>query len=725
MSLSRKVFWIFFTLTALTLFSSLNIYAVYRMQSATLDSMNLVFSFRDELVQLSRLQLLVKTDEKGTQVNAHSAQAVIADVKAYAEKLRNEERFSAPELKESFDSFSFHLKNYEKALLELIDLNRNEGGLNKAVNSGIERLHILMHHAGSSGLRDSIDRLTDYSGYFIEQNELSLLPKIKEDFMAIAEAAPDSEILRQTEELVKSIEKKYLNHLAQEDRVKFMESSSAGFFQFTDELIDDLNEHNRRKIFTITIFSSLIALSAVVLALVYWAGIRGYFKRFLKNQNAAIKAIEDETYDFEVIHNSRDELGEFTKTFQKTAHELKIKTAELRLSEEKYRTYINNAPDPIFVADEEGRYIEVNHAAVSVMGYSSDELTSMSIPDIVAEDYTERARNAAMQMMETGSVEDTLRFKRKDGSYFYMIVSALRIQDNVYIGFCKDVTRTIEMERELKDLNENLQRRVKEEMDKNLKQEQLLMQQQKFSDMGKMINAIAHQWRQPLNNIGLLHQILYDDRHEKLLNDEEIREYSESLMSIVGHLSGTIDDFRNYFHSDKEMERFNPVMTISVIMRILHAQLEFYGIRYSINCVCDMKEYNCENSYELPPCINEKAALYGNEGDFKQVLQNIVLNSMDAIRERERKHGIISISTEISDEMLRVSISDNGGGITEEAMQNIFDPYFTTKEEGKGIGLGLYISKLIIQDQFKGSISVSNDGIGAVFNVAVPMEQKG
>jgi signal transduction histidine kinase len=275
---------------------------------------------------------------------------------------------------------------------------------------------------------------------------------------------------------------------------------------------------------------------------------------------------------------------------------------------------------------------------------------------------------------------------------------------------------------QLQEFNIGLQNKIDNEIIKTRRIEQMLFEQKKFADMGQMINAIAHQWRQPLNNIGLIQQYLTEGFLNADISTNEYKEMSEKLMKTVDRMSETIDDFRTFFTRNKNREEFNIVESIKDFLKLSTAQLDNDNIKYQIDC-----SY-CEHNHKFDAlnmdgkCTEEKLYITGYLGEFKQVIQNLVANSRDAFLEKKIDKPLIKIYVSTENDKHIIRFVDNAGGIPESVLPNIFDPYFTTKEEGKGTGIGLYISKIIIDDHFGGRLSAKNVEDGVEFTISIPKE---
>jgi signal transduction histidine kinase len=240
-----------------------------------------------------------------------------------------------------------------------------------------------------------------------------------------------------------------------------------------------------------------------------------------------------------------------------------------------------------------------------------------------------------------------------------------------------------------------LQEKVKEEVAKQEVQEQMLLQQYRMANMGEMIDAIAHQWRQPLmqSNMMLLNmsESLDDEVYlEKKIND---------LTRLNKHMSQTIDDFRNLLKDGKIKSTFSVTRAIDEVLVLLKNNLREVVLTYEVKEV--------------------KILSYKNE--FMQVLITLISNALEALEDIEDKHLSICIKEE--NNMLYVEVSDNAGGVEPQIMKKIFDPYFTTKEQSGGTGLGLYIAKIIVEQNLNGSIEAENIKEGAKFTVILPLEE--
>ena len=257
------------------------------------------------------------------------------------------------------------------------------------------------------------------------------------------------------------------------------------------------------------------------------------------------------------------------------------------------------------------------------------------------------------------------------------------------------------------------ERRLHVALDDLRHKEAMLIHQSRMAAMGEMIGAIAHQWRQPLNALSITLQDLQDAYEFGELDRTYLDDMVAGGMKQVDHMSRTIDDFRNFFKPNKERERFNPREVVEEALKLVMAQLDWHRIETEMGCDCAGADpVTCSAMFE------------GYPGELKQVLLNIIGNAKDAIIDREEREpnfpGRIRITVSSLGEvgrLCRIAVEDNGGGIPAAHLGKVFEPYFTTKEEGKGTGIGLYMAKVIIEEHMHGRISAENIDDGARFTV--------
>jgi signal transduction histidine kinase len=258
---------------------------------------------------------------------------------------------------------------------------------------------------------------------------------------------------------------------------------------------------------------------------------------------------------------------------------------------------------------------------------------------------------------------------------------------------------------ELEDLNNTLDTRIKEEINNRKKQEQLLIQQSKLAEMGEMISMIAHQWRQPLSALSTVVQNIHL-RHSLGKLDKEYLDKQRVLSNaLTEKMSKTIEDFRNFFKPNKEKQPFSIKDVINQTIFLIDDSFKSNSIKIENQILDDIK-------------------LYGFESELSQVLLNILTNSKDAFLEKNIENPHIIIKTKRIDTHIKILVSDNAGGISKSIINKIFEPYFTTKDSYNGTGLGLYMSKIIIEQNMQGELKVKNIPNGVEFSLYIPINYK-
>jgi signal transduction histidine kinase len=272
-------------------------------------------------------------------------------------------------------------------------------------------------------------------------------------------------------------------------------------------------------------------------------------------------------------------------------------------------------------------------------------------------------------------------------------------------GICQDITERKAIIERLETLNSDLSRIVAEEVEKNRQKDAALTYQSRLAKMGEMIAHIAHQWRQPLNNLSL---ILSNLRGAIASGETDSGELVDSIRrseEIIQRMSRTIDDFRHFLKPREERELFSVESSVRFIVDMIKDSLKLNKIQVEI----------------LP---RRDSLIYGFSNEFSQVLSNILYNARDALMENDPEGRRIEIritgETSRAGAMARVEIFNNGPPIQPETMARLFQPYFSTKTKGEGTGIGLYMSRLIIERHFEGTIMMENQEGGVRCLIDIP-----
>jgi PAS domain S-box-containing protein len=355
-----------------------------------------------------------------------------------------------------------------------------------------------------------------------------------------------------------------------------------------------------------------------------------------------------------------------------------------------------------------------NHASEIIYGYTSQEAIGKNLLDlIIPPEMRENVQQAIKCAAETGQTipAGEVVLMRKDGSRVpvYSSHALLKPAGREMELFCMDIdlTQSKQVEESLKQkqqqletLNQSLETRINNALTEMRQKDDMLIQQGRLAAMGEMINNIAHQWRQPLNNLGLIVQNMKLSSDLGELTPEDVDKNVTNAMDVILHMSRTIDDFRNFFRYEKEPTLFNVNQVVSSALNFVAPALKSSGI-------------NVE--WDEQPDITAQ----GFPNEYLQAVLNILNNAKDALLENKITQPLISIRIYSEKMHSVVTIRDNADGIKEDILQKIFDPYFSTKGHGQGTGLGLYMSKAIIEKNMGGRLSARNVEGGAEFRIEV------
>lgn len=390
-------------------------------------------------------------------------------------------------------------------------------------------------------------------------------------------------------------------------------------------------------------------------------------------------------------------------------------TALLQGSEERFHTIYDSLNDAIFIHDAEtGRVLDVNETACRLYGYGREELLNKGLQQVGTGEapYTAAEALAWIHRCAEG-VPQTFEWvtTTKYTSRLWVEVSMRRATidgENRIVVMVRDISGRKQAEEQLglqqaqlEELNRTLERRVDEAIAELRQKDELLLQQSRHAAMGEMLNNIAHQWRQPLNNIAIYVQSMQLLKAAEELTDEQIQDDVRHIMEIINYMSKTIDDFRTFFRNEKQKHPFSVAEAAGKAISFVSAQMEHYGI-------------TCQLAVQNERMVN------GYQAEYIQVVLNILNNAIDALNHSNSPDRRIQVIASAENDWVVLSIQDTGGGIAPEALPHIFEPYYTTKGPGEGTGIGLYMSKTIIEKHMAGRLSARNGSEGAEFRICLP-----
>lgn len=409
---------------------------------------------------------------------------------------------------------------------------------------------------------------------------------------------------------------------------------------------------------------------------------------------------------------------------QRLLHELQVHQIELEMQNDdlrrsrdelefmllRYTELYDFAPVAYLTLDRKGGILAVNLVGARLLGVDRARLLGRnfrSFFDRPAREVLDDLLRRVFAGSDKVSCEVSLLADGGDGARFLQIEAVADLSgDQCQMGVV-DITDSKKAEAELtrkgvalEELNRSLSERVAQAVDDLRKKDRMLIIQDRLAVMGEMINNIAHQWRQPLNMLGLVMQELRvvcgSDRFSKASLDDSVAKG----MDLIKHMSRTIEDFLNFFKSDKEKTAFSVAEVITRTLLLI--EKTFKDQKIQVGCH-----------------IEGNPSIIGYPNEYAQVLLNILMNARDELVARGVVAPIITIRAFELRGRSVVTITDNAGGIAEEIIERVFDPYLTTKGPDKGTGIGLYMSKTIIENNMGGLLTVRNVVGGAEFRIEV------
>jgi len=346
--------------------------------------------------------------------------------------------------------------------------------------------------------------------------------------------------------------------------------------------------------------------------------------------------------------------------------------------------------------DIKGNITSVSNTFCNISGHTKEELIGKN-HNVIR--HPDMEKDFFKKLWDTikrgGKFNGNIKNRTKKGTSYWVNAKIEPVfnskgQIESYISIGHDITD----KKTLEALNDSLNEKIASEVEKSRYKDQQMIEQSRLAQMGEMISMIAHQWRQPLSAIGSISASLELKAKLNRLDNEMIIKQASNISKYAQHLSETINDFRDFFKPVKAKQN----VTFS---EVVHSSLGIVGKSIENENISIVKKLDSEEHFET----------YASE--LKQVVLNLLKNAEDILLEKQVKNPTITISTFNN----TLSISDNAGGVPEEIVAKIFDPYFSTKLEKNGTGLGLYMSKIIIEEHCGGTLSVSNSDEGAIFKI--------
>lgn len=388
-----------------------------------------------------------------------------------------------------------------------------------------------------------------------------------------------------------------------------------------------------------------------------------------------------------------------------------LDTSSQTAAESKLKSIVESADAIIWATDVDSKLEFLSDQVRDILGYSAEKFIGTSLENMVDEGYfhpddREKLVAGFKQVVKGGNKVSDLRCRAKqaDGSWRWLSVNmtpnqAVGGEVGQIVGVMHDIHAQKLAEEALLQLNQELDSRVREEIRRNMEKDLLLQRQSRLAAMGEMIGNIAHQWRQPINSLGLI----LGDLEDAALYGECDLPYIQTAVgkskNIIRKMSSTIDDFRNFFRADKSPGAFSLKHVTDECINLVEAAMRNHNINIVVKCEHDV-------------------VVSGYANEYSQAVMNILSNAREAIIGNKVGNGNIVIEIGEEGQYGVHTVTDNGGGIPAEVLPRIFEPHFTTKEQG--VGIGLYMTLISIERNMHGKINVENAADGARFSLCLP-----
>ena len=358
-----------------------------------------------------------------------------------------------------------------------------------------------------------------------------------------------------------------------------------------------------------------------------------------------------------------------------------------------YQDAIENS-NIVSKTDINGIITFVNDEFCKISGYSRNELVGQNHnivrhPDALSSNF----KTLWETILSKQSYKATVKNLSKNGKTVYLNTTITPILNEYgdikeFIAIRYDVTKEIEFQKALEE------------------KQKILFLQSRMASLGQMLGNIAHQWRQPLTELNLT--LFNMKKAHKNKDDKKVEELYKDSKDLIANMSNTIEDFTNFFNPEKEKKLFSLESAVKEALEILKKVIEQENIDITI------KTTICKNNNVL-----------GISNELSQVIINLIQNAKDAFIEKDIK--IRNIEIVLKDETIEdkdytcITVKDNALGIKEESVDKIFEPYFTTKHKSQGTGLGLFMSKMIIEKSLNGIMKHENIKQGSIFTISIPV----
>lgn len=571
----------------------------------------------------------------------------------------------------------------------------------------------------SKGLIEASDHskaLASISKVWVMSNDYVGLEEVLDNF-SIYNDLVFATVINMDGKIIAHTEKKYVGtYIADERRISFLQHLDQehapeliwrnGHYIDVIRVIQDdedtigmvhlrFDQHGREeqisnKIFEGIIFGLLYLIFTVLLLYLVVAT----FTKQLGSLLETMKRVHDGEKDIKADEGGNNELSLLSHEFNTMLDSITAGETALKAVKERLEYAVNGTKDGLWDWNLQTNEVYFSPRWKEMLGYSDNELSNVLknwAENVHPDDLEEVKKAVAMSHKTPGQFYENIhRIRHKNGTWVWVLDRGQTIFNTKgkairMVGFHTDITKQKELEQELAE------------------QEEMMIAQSRHVAMGEMIGMIAHQWRQPITGIAMEANILLLDVELDEVTNERITKKAKEILKLTEHLSKTIDDFRNFFRPNKDKDKVKIVDILLEAEQIMGKSLEHHNITLSIE----------SDEHETIPTYSR---------EMLQVLLNLIKNAQEAIEQHTPVGGRIDGNIVDKGDSIVITVSDNGGGIEESILNRIFEPYFSTKGKETGTGLGLYMTKTIINKHLHGTINARNTDVGVEFTLVIPKQ---
>jgi len=705
-SLTSKIFWLFCPLAVVSIiFGPVIYYDQFIIQQSNI-KISLLKDFQFQLKQLETLDPRISVSRDSSHQDNFEKEIEKTEIMASNLVLMHSD--ISPSLLIRLKKIPFFIENFSRAYRELFNLYLLDAEFPKHNGHLLKTLHKISDEHGEKENNENIHFINDlfHEMMFLQidiyhNRQITILPKLKKVVSQIQSNSTNPKVQALAQEFGDNVEANYINYLQIKDRELFLKTTADRFFKIAADTIIVIKQENKKTqtLFIFTIFCFIFAV--IFINLISWVWSSLYIRKFLNNQRHAMAAIENENYNFSLPALPEDEIGDLTRAMQTLADNLQKSQEELKSSENKYRDLVDNLTDWIWEVDEKGRYTYASKAVKKLLGYSPTEMIGKSPFDLMPED--EAIRVKGLFSKYSREMQPFSEFKNtnlhREGHEVILETSGQPIIDENgifrgYRGIDRDIT-----DRELALQEQALL-------------EEQLYQAQKLESIGRLAGGVAHDFNNILSAINGYAEL-------SLLKMDQNNPFRKDMSTIL--------------ESGQRAARLTQQLLAFSRKQII--KQEQLNINNELKEINKMLSRLLGEDIEIETFYNEDIwPLKADRSQLEQVIINLAVNARDAMPQG----GKLTIETtnETLDNSytkkyydmkpgnyIMLAITDNGQGMTEEVLEHIFEPFYTTKDMTKGTGLGLATVHGIIK-QNGGEINVySEPGKGTTFKIYFPKDE--